>query len=292
LDGIINVNKPAGMTSHDVVNVVRQLSRQRRVGHAGTLDPAAEGVLLVCVGKGTKVVEFLTNDRKAYRAEVTLGISTDSFDAEGRVTKRAPSVEVTLPEIVAALDDFRGTIWQVPPLYSAIKRAGQPLYKLARAGREVALEPRRVTIYRLEVIDWQPPTLTLFIECSKGTYIRSLANDLGERLGCGGHLSYLLRVASGRFTLATASTLDELAKAFADGSADELIFALDEGLLDYDALIVSEQRAQAVRNGIDWTARRAVGGECPVRVYSVEGEILAMANYDAGSGSWHPSKVF
>ena len=297
MDGIFNVNKPPGMTSHDVVSVVRRLAGQRRVGHAGTLDPAAEGVLLICVGKATKVVEYLTNDRKSYRAAITLGVSTDTYDAEGRITKRTSSVNVGLAEIEAVLAGFRGSIVQVPPAYSAIKRAGQPLYKLARAGIEVLPEPRRVTIYRLEALAWRPPVFTLCVECSKGTYIRSLANDLGERLGCGAHLSHLLRTASGHFTLDAAATIEELGAAFGSGRAEDLLFALDEALLDYDALVVHPERSRAVTHGLSWAAgeaarARAVGERGPVRVYSVEGEIVAMAEYDRGSGRWQPSKVF
>lgn len=296
-DGIFNLNKPPGMTSHDVVNLVRRLSGQRRVGHAGTLDPSAEGVLLICIGKATKVVEYLTNDTKAYRAEITLGVSTDTYDAEGRVTKRTPSLHVSLPNIEAILSDFRGTIVQVPPAYSAIKRAGQPLYKLARAGIDVSPEPRQVTIYRLEVLAWRPPVLSLCIECSKGTYIRSVAHDLGERLSCGAHVSHLLRTASGHFTLDSASTTDELAVAFSAGRPQDLLFALDEALLDYDALIVRDERAKTIAHGLSWAAaegvsRRIVGDHGPVRVYSVGGEIVAMVNYDSSSGRWQPSKVF
>ncbi|MCL4396581.1 MAG: tRNA pseudouridine(55) synthase TruB [Chloroflexi bacterium] len=296
-DGILNVNKPPGMTSHDVVNLVRRLAGQKRVGHAGTLDPSAEGVLLICVGKGTKVVEYLTNDRKAYRAEITLGESTDTYDAEGSVTKRASTEGITLASIERALGMFRGPITQVPPAYSAIKLAGKPLYKLARAGVEVSPQPRPVTIYALDLLDWQPPVLTIYVKCSKGTYIRSIANDLGAVLECGAHLSHLLRLASGRFTLASASTTEELVHAFAKDEASELIFALDEALLDYGALIVGRTRESAVRNGVPWaagpaTSSQVVGDRRPVRVYSVEGEIVAMAEFDSHAGRWQPSKVF
>lgn len=285
------------MTSHDVVSVVRRLTGQRRVGHAGTLDPLAEGVLLLCVGRATKVVEYLVEDRKCYRAEITLGASTDTYDAEGVVTARAPSVDVSFDSVEHAVAGFRGTIEQIPPRYSAIKHQGKPFYKLARAGSDLAPAPRQVTIFRLDIVDWRPPLLGLDIECSKGTYIRSLANDLGAALGCGAFLSRLLRTRSGYFDLHTASTIEELRDSFAEGRAEELIFAFDHALLRIDAVIVSAERARAVGNGRPWavaepTGTRAIGTKGPVRVYSVQGEIVAMATYDSATACWQPSKVF
>src|SRR5258706_8709576 len=183
MDGIFSINKAPGMTSHDVVARVRRLAQQKRVGHAGTLDPTATGVLPVCLGQATRVAEYLSESGKAYRATIRFGTVTDTYDAEGMIIREAP---VTLDErtIAAALPTFLGEQLQVPPAYSAIKRGGQPIYKAARAGESVALEPRPIVIYALRLIAWDPSDLVLDVECGKGTYIRSLAFDLGERLGC------------------------------------------------------------------------------------------------------------
>ncbi len=209
LTGILNIDKPAGITSHDVINRVRRVAQMRRVGHAGTLDPLATGVLLVCLGRATRLVEYLTGQPKTYEAVIRMGQTTDTYDAEGTITAEH-SIAFTEADLAPALTQFRGEIEQVPPMYSAVKQDGQPLYKLARQGKEVARPSRRVTIYELGILDWQPPLLSLRITCSKGTYIRSLAHDLGEVLGCGGHIAALRRTAVGSFTLDTAVSLDDL----------------------------------------------------------------------------------
>lgn len=209
IEGILNIHKPTGLTSHDVVNRVRRLSGIRRVGHAGTLDPLATGVLVLALGRATRLLEYLVGQSKRYLATVRLGQETDSYDAEGRIVAEWP-VEVTSEEIEAALAHFRGEIEQKPPLYSAVKKGGQPLYKLARQGAVVEPPTRRVTIFEAVLADWDWPEATLDISCSSGTYIRSLAHDLGQYLGCGGHIAALQRAAVGSFTLSEAIPLDEL----------------------------------------------------------------------------------
>ncbi|MBV9230629.1 MAG: tRNA pseudouridine(55) synthase TruB, partial [Chloroflexi bacterium] len=178
MDGIFNINKAVGMTSHDVVAKVRKLLKQKRVGHAGTLDPAASGVLPICVGQGTRVAEYLSESGKAYQAEITFGIVTDTYDAEGAIIRTADTTDLSLTQIEEILPDFLGPQMQLPPRYSAIKLQGQPAYKRARAGEEITLEARPIEIYQLQLLAWHAPRLTLAIECSKGTYIRSLARDL------------------------------------------------------------------------------------------------------------------
>lgn len=211
MDGILNIDKPLGLTSHDVVGRVRRVAGQKRVGHTGTLDPLATGVLVVCLGRATRLVEYVMGQPKTYEAAVRLGQSTATYDAEGPVTTERPlPPALTAAQLDAALAPFRGNILQLPPMYSAIKKNGQPLYKLARQGQEIEREPRPVTIYALTVAAWEPPTLTLRIQCSAGTYIRSLAHDLGEVLGCGGHLTALRRTAVGPFTAAQAIPLEAL----------------------------------------------------------------------------------
>jgi tRNA pseudouridine55 synthase len=209
-EGILNINKPTGLTSHDVVNRVRRLAGLRRVGHAGTLDPLATGVLLVCLGRATRLVEYLVGQPKTYETAVRLGQSTDTYDAEGQVVAERPYSHLTQASLTQALAQFRGPIQQTPPLYSAIKKEGQPLYKLARQGVAVEVAAREVTIDELEVTAVNLPFLTLHVTCSSGTYIRSLVHDLGEALGCGGHVVALRRTAVGDFTVNTAVPLDHL----------------------------------------------------------------------------------
>jgi len=197
-DGILNLDKPRGPTSHDVVARIRRLTGVRRVGHAGTLDPLATGVLLICIGRATRVSEYLMTGRKVYRARARLGVTTDTYDAEGQVVAEA-EVEASRAQVEAALAQFRGQIAQVPPMYSAIKHQGTSLHRLARQGIEVEREPRPVEIFRLELTAWEPPECTLEMTCSRGTYVRSLVHDLGQTLGCGAYLTGLIRLASGDF---------------------------------------------------------------------------------------------
>ncbi len=209
ISGILNLQKPPGMTSHDVVNKVRQVTGIRKVGHAGALDPMATGVLLICVGKATRVAEYLMRSDKGYGATVRLGIETDTYDADGRVL-HAGTVSVERHAVEAVLRGFCGVIAQVPPMYSAIKQGGQPLHRLARRGITVEREPRRAVISHIALTDWAPPKFSFEVTCSAGTYVRSLAHDLGQQLGCGAHLTRLERTQSGKFMLGDAAPLDLL----------------------------------------------------------------------------------
>jgi tRNA pseudouridine55 synthase len=209
LSGLIVIDKPVGPTSHDVIGRLRRLTGVRRIGHAGTLDPLASGVLLVCVGTTTRLVEYLVGLDKIYETTIRLGQATTTYDVEGQVTAERP-VTAMAAEIAAALDSFRGTIRQRVPPYSAVKRDGQPLYKRARRGEEFVLPQRAVVIHALDLLAYEPPLLTLRVASSSGVYIRSLAHDLGQALGCGGHVVALRRAAVGRFTLADAVELDAL----------------------------------------------------------------------------------
>lgn len=210
MEGILNIDKPTGLSSHDVVARLRRICGQRRIGHTGTLDPLATGVLVICLGRATRLVEYVVGLPKRYVTTIQLGVTTDSYDADGSVVEKRPFSHLTRTDIDAALPSFMGEIAQVPPMYSAIKRDGQPLYKLARQGVTVEREARPVTISALIVLDWTPPFLTLEVGCSTGTYIRSLAHDLGEQLGCGGHVTALRRTAVGAFTSETAVSLNDL----------------------------------------------------------------------------------
>ena len=228
MNGVLIVDKPEGMTSHDVVRRVRRLAATRRVGHAGTLDPMASGILPVAIGEGTRLVEFLMDGDKSYRTTLMLGEITDTQDAEGTIVERRPVVGITAEMVADACTAFLGDIEQVPPMYSALKRDGVPLYRLARQGVEVERQARRVRIHRIEVIEVAPPLVTLEIDCTKGTYIRTLGHDLGLALGTGAHLCALRRTRCGVFGEADSLPLGQLEK---DGLAGSSAFSSLENVL-------------------------------------------------------------
>lgn len=296
IDGIFNIDKPTGMTSHYVVARVRRLAGQKRVGHAGTLDPAASGVLPVLLGQATRVAEYLSASGKAYRATIQFGVVTDTYDAEGAIVRQS-SVALTRSEIESALPAFLGVQMQRPPAFSAIKRDGQRLYALARAGQTVEVDPRPIRIDALEIVDWTSPTVVLDIACGKGTYIRSLAYDLGERLGPGAHLAALVRTRSGPFTLATSVNLDALAQAFASNTWRNYCFAPDEALLDWQAAILGEENERRVLHGLQLPlpptpatpATPATSNVPLLRAYSADGRFLGILRRD--EAGWQPHKV-
>jgi tRNA pseudouridine55 synthase len=278
IDGILNVNKPSGKTSFAVVSMIRKLSGQRRVGHAGTLDPIATGVLHV--------------------AQIQLGIATDTYDTCGKVTQKGDPSPVTGEKLAGVLNSFRGPIEQNPPIYSAVRHQGKHLYELARAGIEVEKKARRAEIFRLEILNFQSPLITLEVECSKGTYIRSLAHDLGQVLGCGAHLRNLVRTRYGLFSIEDALPLPELENAFYHGYWQNLLFPIDAALLHRGAAIISEESEQAVRNGKPLTLEEGVATSFPIhhqarcRVYTLDGHFLAVLGFRSEKGLWHPDKVF
>lgn len=301
MDGILNLNKPRGWTSHDVVARVRRLTRIRRVGHAGTLDPMATGVLLVCLGRATRIVEYLMAGRKRYRAVLRLGISTDSHDADGQVTATVP-VTASRAEVESALDRFRGSIEQVPPMVSAIKRDGQPLYKLARRGITVERAARPIEIFELQMTDWLPPNLTLELTCSPGTYVRALARDLGQQLGCGAHLTALTRLASGDFTVSEAVDMDRFTAAVAASDKDNmqdwhrLVAPMDAGLKHLPACILGAQESRYVQSGRPLAAEHIMAPRDELcRAYAAgdgENKLLALLRFDDDARVWRPHKVF
>jgi tRNA pseudouridine55 synthase len=294
MDGILNINKATGMTSHDVVARVRKLLKQRRVGHAGTLDPAASGVLPICVGQGTRVAEYLSESGKAYQAEVTFGVVTDTYDAEGAVLRTADVSTLTRAQVEGALTRFLGPQMQMPPRYSAIKIQGQPAYKRIRAGEDVSLEARPITIYQIQLVSWEPPTATITVECSKGTYIRSLAYDLGEYLGYGAHLAALIRTRSGPFALAESIMLEQLADAAEQGKVQDYLFPADYVLQHYPAFTLDSATVERVLHGNPFQhADSSIQPEAEfARIYDVEGHFLAIAAWDAEQHLWQPRKVF
>ena len=290
-DGIVAINKDAGWTSHDVVARLRRLLHMKRVGHAGTLDPAATGVLPVCFGQATRLVEYLSDSGKAYRATITFGTATNTYDGEGEVVATAPLPTDLAPStIAAAFPAFLGEIMQVPPAFSALKRNGQRLYDLARAGITVDIPPRPVQIFALEIVAWASPVLVLDVACGKGTYIRSLAHDLGQALGTVAHLSGLVRTRVGPFTLDHAVTVETLAAALTSDRPDEHLHAADAALLDWQAVILAEAHARQFAQGQILPLGITPGVE-RLRTYHADGRFLGIMER-VGPDQWHPSKVF
>ncbi len=306
MDGILNINKPSGMTSFGVVALVKRLSRERRVGHAGTLDPVATGVLPVCLGQGTRVIEFLAGAAKTYQARIELGAATDTYDASGKVTRKSDPSGVSLGQLEAALAAFRGLIQQTPPMYSAVKHKGRKLYELARAGISVERKSRPARIYNLEIVDWQPPAVTVRVECGKGTYIRSLAHDLGQSLGCGAYLKDLVRLSYGPFEVQTAVSLSGLEDAFRYGYWRHYVHPIDSVLLHWEAMVVNEVTRDVIRKGAPVppgdgdNTYGSLAGRPPVRTdtesgcrtYTLDGHFLGVLRFKPESGQWQPEKVF
>lgn len=223
ISGALVVDKPVGMTSHDVVQAIRNGTGLRRAGHTGTLDPRASGVLVILVGPAVRLSEYVSASDKRYQAIIRLGGTTDTFDAEGKFTPTKDPVNVTEAEFEEALQTFVGEIEQVPPAHSAVKVGGRKAYEMARKGEEVELEPRKITVHHLEVLEWTPPEVVIDVHCSSGTYVRSLANDLGKKLGSGAYLVGLRRTKSGKFTLRDATPLRKLQEAFNAGDRKSVV---------------------------------------------------------------------
>ncbi|MDP2931320.1 MAG: tRNA pseudouridine(55) synthase TruB [Chloroflexota bacterium] len=297
MDGILNINKPLEMTSYRMVALVKRLSGERHAGHAGTLDPAASGVLPVCLGQATRVVEYLMQATKTYRAEIELGVTTDTYDAAGKVTETKDASHITREQVESALAAFSGTISQTPPMYSAVRHHGQRLYSLARAGITVDRPSRLAQIYSLKFTDWQSPVATIEVECGKGTYIRSLAHDLGQSLGCGASLKSLVRLRYGPFALADALSLPRLEEAARDNKWIEFLHPIDSVLAHLSAVTVDEPTTRAITCGQAVTLPGqnnspppGTGSRC--RVYNPSGDLLAILSFNTETGQWHPDKVF
>lgn len=246
--GVINIYKEAGYTSHDVVAKLRGILKQKKIGHTGTLDPQAQGVLPVCLGKGTKLCDLLADHDKEYEAVLWLGITTDTQDMEGNVLQES-SVQVSEEEVRTCILSFQGEQMQVPPMYSALKVNGKKLYELAREGKVVERKARPVTFHKIEVLWMELPKVKIRVQCSKGTYIRTLCNDIGEKLGCGGCMEELLRTRVERFALEDAVKLDEVQKAMEEGTVDSLILPVDRIFDQYPTAKTTTQGDLLVHNG-------------------------------------------
>lgn len=292
LHGFLVVDKPRGMTSHDVVARVRRLIRTKRVGHAGTLDPAAEGVLVVAAGAATRLIDRVQAAGKQYVAHVVLGVETDSADAEGSLVSARPDIRPSREQVEQVLAQFTGTIMQVPPAHSAIKVEGQPLYRRARRGEEIEVPPRAVTVHAIRLLDYAYPDLLLAIDCGKGVYIRSIARDAGWALGSGAYLHALLRTRIGQFSLAAAWTVDELTSHLRPETWPLMALHPDAALARVPALILSPEDARAWYHGRSVPAGpRLPAGSIDARVYHQDGTWLGLAAAEAEQRRWRPRQV-
>lgn len=278
LNGIVIINKPQGFTSHDVVNVVRKILGTRKVGHTGTLDPNAEGVLPVCVGKSTKACDMLTFSDKEYIAEVKLGITTDTHDIWGQTTS-SQTVSVDEAQIRDAVSHFVGEIEQVPPMYSAIKQNGKKLYELAREGITLKLAPRKVTIYSCDVSDITGDSFKIRVKCSKGTYIRSLCRDIGNYLGCGAVMTSLVRTASSVFNIDDSLTLDELKLRAEKNGPHSVLMCVDNVFMQYKAITVNAKLEKRLLNGAYSRVNYEFG---TYRIYNSEENFVGIAEVMQG----------
>lgn len=281
MHGILVIDKPGGITSHDVVRRVRRLLGTRRVGHTGTLDPMATGVLPVAVGEGTRLVQFLVEGDKTYRGILRLGLTTDTQDIEGRILRQRPSSGIDAEEVRQAAAALTGDLDQLPPMYSAIKKNGVPLYRLARQGVDVERESRRVTVYRLELVRIDLPEVEFTVSCSKGTFVRTLAHDLGERLGCGAVLTALRRTRSGPFREQDCRDLESLGE---EAAGPPRLLGPREVLPEYPVIEVGSEAGRRLRDGIPPGADECSGAahcrEGDRVLLSLAGRVQAVARYE------------
>ncbi len=292
ISGILVVDKPINMTSHDVVQAIRNGTGIKRAGHTGTLDPRASGVLVILIGPAVRLSEYISASDKRYQAIIRLGATTDTFDGEGRFTRQQSApVNVTEAQFETALKTFVGRIEQTPPPYSAVKVQGRKAYEMARKGEEVELEPRIIDVYHLEVLEWAPPEAVVDVHCSSGTYVRSLANDLGEKLGCGAYLVGLRRTKNGRFSLRDAVPLRKLQEAFRAGNWYQYLIPAAEGLAEWPEIELTPDQVDAIRHGHRIPAAEE-SKPGMVRGVSMAGELVALMELDEAAREWQPKKVF
>ena len=306
INGVINIYKERGFTSHDVVAKLRGILKQKKIGHTGTLDPDAEGVLPVCLGKGTRLCDMLTDHSKVYEAVLLLGQSTDTQDVSGNVLQEAP-VDVSEEKVREAIMSFLGTYDQIPPMYSALKVNGQKLCDLARAGKEVERKARPVEIYEIQIEEIHLPRVRMTVSCSKGTYIRTLCHDIGEKLKCHGCMESLLRTRVGQFLLKDSLTLAQVEEHRDENRITEIVMPVDQVFSDCPALKLTKEAAKLGYNGNPFTSTQALtendqmvekssdisldGGKW-FRVYDPEGVFIGVYAYDSKRDQFRPEKMF
>lgn len=298
MNGIINIYKEKGFTSHDVVAKLRGIIKQKKIGHTGTLDPDAQGVLPVCLGSGTKVCQLLTDKDKTYEAVLKLGITTDTQDMTGTVQK-IETVENSIEEIRRAIKGYEGVYQQIPPMYSAIKIGGKKLYELAREGKEIERPSREVVIYKVDILkeNLEEQEITIRVTCSKGTYIRTLCHDIGKSLGCGGCMKSLLRTKVGRFDIENSLTLSEVEKLQTQGELEKYIIPVDEIFSNYKAIVIKESAECLIQNGNSFAKQHIEKGHLInegeiVRVYDSKEKFKAIYKYQKEINGFKPVKMF
>jgi len=297
--GIINVYKEAGFTSHDVVAKLRGISKQKKIGHTGTLDPDAVGVLPVCLGSGTKVCDMLTDRTKEYVARLQLGLVTDTQDTSGKILEER-EVTVNRDEVLAAIASFVGEQEQIPPMYSALKINGKKLYELAREGKEVERKARPVTVYEIEVLKEAHPEYEIKVVCSKGTYIRTLCHDIGQKLGCGGVMAHLTRTGVGEFRIEETYTLTQLQALADEGRLEQAVVPVEKLFENLPALKVRPEGEKPLQNGNQLKQREVFGGRQPLqfsdgeqfRIYNGEGVFCGIYQYEDRRKLLCPVKMF
>jgi tRNA pseudouridine55 synthase len=290
VSGVLVVDKPVGLTSHDVVQIVRRGTGIRRAGHTGTLDPRASGVLVILIGPAVRLSEYVSASDKRYQATIRLGSTTDTYDSEGTITSSFEVGDIDEQEFDEILQKFVGEMEQVPPPYSAVKVKGRKAYEMARKGEEVELEPRTINVYSLEVLEWAPPEAVVDVYCSSGTYVRSLAHDLGKELGTGAHLVGLRRTKSGRFTLRDAVPLRRLQESFDQGDWYKYLIPAAEALSDWPMVELDPDEVELVRHGHRVKAEQDDVGWA--RGVSQQGDLVALLEADEETNEWQPRKVF
>lgn len=297
INGIVNIYKEKGYTSHDVVAKLRGILKQKKIGHTGTLDPDAQGVLPVCLGKGTKLCDTLTDKDKIYEVVMLLGTVTDTEDTTGTILAQN-EVPCEINQVTSVILSFKGDYNQIPPMYSALKVNGKKLYELAREGKMIERKPRPVHIYNIDILDITLPRVKMRISCSKGTYIRSLCRDIGELLGCGGCMEELLRTKVSIFTVDKSYRLDEIAALQEDNNLDSVIQKIDDMFPDYPAVTVAREYDKLIYNGNKFSKEHLVQQENYddhykyVRVYDEDGVFIGIYNYKDEDGQFVSYKMF
>lgn len=279
MDVVLNINKPSGVTSHDVVMSARKILHEKRIGHTGTLDPLATGVLVLCVGKATRIARYLEAGEKEYKAVMRLGVTTDTLDSDGRVLATKTYTPPDRQKILDVIQGFTGSIMQCPPAYSAVKVAGVPSYKLAREGKAKPLMPRSVQIFRIELTAYEDPLVRLTVHCSKGVYIRTLCAEIGDSLGMGAHLEGLERTRSGSFSIDHAVTLEQLKTSVDSGDEAQFTTSISNALAHLPSVLISESETVRVLHGnqIDCPASCDITTSDLVRIHGQTGILLALA---------------
>ena len=296
-NGFLNLYKPVGITSMEAIRRIKRIVGQRqKVGHGGTMDPLARGVLPICLGQGTRLMDYVTGGLKRYLIGVKLGVTTTTYDAEGELVRTGDVSGLTRQMVESTLQSFIGLIHQTPPMYSAIKVKGQRLYKLARAGIEIPREAREVEVHSITVVDYAPPELVLEVESGKGVYMRSLAHDLGEVLGCGAHVAALERLSCGAFLAQEGVTLEQLEEAASEPEGwQKHLYPVDWVLRDLKSISVGAQAERFLSHGQTINLGRPMseaGYLEPFRAYSTDGRFLAVVRFDRATQEWKPDKVF